>query len=220
MKKITNFSLTLLLFTVFWCDNLMAQNAFTDGSISYKVIRVDGPEYLKSLMRGSRSTYHVKGQLSSFQSTMMNGMMKSSVITNHETDSSYMLNDMLGDQTAILLDVPEQESAFEITYYPKVTKEILGYTCHKALVKFKGGAVTLFVTEEITAPNQLTRQYTGLKGFPLVYDMTQNGVTLTFQASAISHLVPDAALFLIPDAYKRMSLEAYERMMKEKHGMR
>jgi len=219
MHKKTIYSLLVTMAVLVMNLDLSAQKKFTNGSISFKVIQVDGPEYLKSFIRGGRSTIHIKEDMMNTELYMMNGMVQSEVITNNQTDTSFMLNDMMGDKTAVLLDDVTPEDGIKISYDKKDKKEIVGYTCHKVSIKFKGGKIDMYVTDDIKAPNQLFRAYPGLKGFPLEYDMAKNGVTLTFQASTISHIVPEDTKFLIPDDYKRMTMKEFEAMMKGKSGM-
>lgn len=213
MVRISIFSCLLAVFSCFASIGLQAQKAFTEGSVSYKVIQVDGPTYLKSMIRGGKASVHIKGKLVNAELTIMNGMMHSQTITDHKTDTSYMLNDMMGKKTAVLLEDPTLGDTIKINYFKEETKQILGYTCHKAVLKSKKGITTVYVTDDIPVKSQLSRFYKELSGFPLEYELTRDGVTMTFQASAINHESPPVSKFLIPEDFKRMTISEFESMM-------
>ncbi len=219
MNRFTVFSFLLVLFSLMMTIEMTAQKEFTNGSISYKVITIDGPDYLKPMMKGGRARLHIRDHMVNLELNMMKGMVKSQRITNHKTDTSYMLNQMMGDKTAVLLDTPDFSTPYEISYNKKATKEILGYSCHQAIIKLEDTTVKLYVTDKISALNQFKHSYGDLKGFPLEYVMDQNGVTLTFQASAISHEVPDPSKFVIPTDFELMTLAEFEAAMRGKAGM-
>lgn len=213
MVRISVFSALLAVFCCFMSVGLSAQKSFTEGSVTYKVIQIEGPEYLKSFLRGGKATVHTKGQLVNAEIKMMNGMMHTQTIVNLETNTSYMLNDMMGEKTAVLLDDPTIDDTIKIKYYKKETRQILGYNCHKTIIKSKEGKTTVYVTDEIDAQSHLARFYKELKGFPLEYEVVKDGVTMTFQASTINHDSPPDSKFLIPEDYKQMTLEEFEAMM-------
>lgn len=213
MVRLSIFSVLFAVFCCFTSVGLEAQKAFTAGSISYKVVQIDGPQYLKSLIRGGKASVHTKGHLVNTELKMMNGMMHSQTITNHKTNTSYMLNDMMGDKTAVLLDDRTIGDTIKIKYYKKETKQILGYNCYKTILKSKEGTTTVYVTDEINAQSQLSRFYKELKGFPLEYEVFKDGVTITFQASAINYDAPPDSKFQIPEDYKQMTMAEFESMM-------
>lgn len=222
MKKIFNLALLALSMVIYTTSISEAQKKFTTGTISYKVIDLDGPEQVKMFMDGTTMDNHFSGDLVRTDMNMMGGMMTTKVITNGRTNTGTMLNDIMGKKIAVDMGSLDNNKIspdkFEIIYDKKETKEIAGYKCHKTTVKSEGGTVNLYVTEKISVPSQLSKQYEGLKGFPLQFEMDQNGMKMVLQATEVTHKKIDDSIFVIPDDYEKMTMKEFQESMQSLGG--
>jgi GLPGLI family protein len=94
------------------------------------------------------------------------------------------------------------------------TKEIAGFKCRKAIASQKdGGDIIIYCTNDIIAKNQgFADQYKGIEGFPMEYQMTQNGMNMKFVAKSVSKEKVDASKFTIPKDYKITTKEEIAKM--------
>lgn len=223
MKKLFNISLLTLAALVFTVSFADAQKKFSNGTIKFELLDVEGPDEVKMFMKNTTLDINVNGDMVKNDINMMGGMMEMSFISNMGNKTGTMLMNMMGKKTAVPIEnVDEQmekSPKFNIEYYKKDIKEIAGYKCHKALVKMEDGtSMVFYVTEKITAHSQFTKQYEGLEGFPLQLDMDQGGMKMTLKATEVSHKAPDKSIFKIPSGYEEMTMEEFEKSMKSLGG--
>ncbi len=223
MKKLFNISLLTLAALVFTISFAEAQKKFTNGTIKFQLVDVEGPEQAMMLMKNTTLNINVNGNLVKNEINMMGGMMEMGFLTNMDEKKGTMLMNMMGKKSAISIDnmndQMDKAPKFDIEYNKKDTKEIAGYKCHKATIKMEDGSSNVFyVTEKISAFSQFTKQYEGLEGFPLQLDVDQNGMKMTLKATEVSHVKPDESIFKIPAGYEEMTMEEFEKSMKSLGG--
>ncbi len=96
------------------------------------------------------------------------------------------------------------------------TRTIAGYDCKKAIlrneVKGKTIEVPIWYTEEISG--QPFRQFQGLKGFPLAFESSANGIKVKKVAKKVEKReVSDSLFNYHPEGYTTRSLEEFQKMM-------
>jgi GLPGLI family protein len=212
MKRIL-LSLYLLVFTI----GLFAQKQF-EGKVVYGITYENLPAGMEAMasMLPSEIKIYIKDNMSRTEQSM--GMAGNQiVISDNKTETGTMLMDMMGQKYFVKMDnnsTKNAKSAAEPKYnYLTETKEIAGYKCKKAEVTMEGidESFSVFYTEDI--PYGSNKQFKGLKGFPLEYEIAANGLNMHVSAKQIANeKVPDA-FFKIPDGYQEMSQEDLMKMM-------
>ena len=196
-----------LLFTSVFAASVTAQGF--EGKITMK-LDYDLPEEMQSqaAMLPTESIAYYKSNSSRIETESMFGQQ--TFIVN-EKKESILLIDMMGQKIAMKLDIPEeQESEKPTIEYVKGSKEIAGYTCKKAIVKYKNEEVEVYYTEEIKAHSD---KISGLKGFPMEYQVTSKGMTIkTTVTEVLIESVPDDK-FTISEEYTLMTFEEFQNMM-------
>lgn len=95
--------------------------------------------------------------------------------------------------------------------YIDETKNIAGYICKKALVYMPSSTkpFTVYYTNKIPA-EAYNIVYKGLKGFPLYFEKSDNGVTSFTQAISIHPQKQEDTKFLLPEKFKLLSMEEFK----------
>ncbi|OFZ53594.1 MAG: hypothetical protein A3D92_09710 [Bacteroidetes bacterium RIFCSPHIGHO2_02_FULL_44_7] len=222
MKSI--FSLFAGLLVSFTC---LAQ--INEGSISYKVdfvINGSEQEAMASMMAGSQMTMHYKDGSTRVE-VAMGTMMKMVTVSSLNSDKVLLLMDipMANMKYAVLTDVKTTEET-PITKMPKLdirhvneTKEILGYSCKKAILTDESGLEYVFwYTDGITAHKggQSYLNY-GVPGFPLEYEIFQSGFRMKMTATSLETKIDPTksqSLFLmeVPAGYEVKDLKDLNAM--------
>lgn len=221
MKKHLVLSFILLLSATI---NTFAQK-LTEGKIIYEIsfpeteIDADQQE-----MMPKESMIFFKENLLRMEMKMMG--MSTIVISNSKDNSATTLMDMMGNKYAIKMtaaDIQKEKakmtgSKYEIKLTTE-TKIIAGYKCKKAIATSKeGNDIVIYYTSEIIARNQgFNEQYKGIDGFPMEYQMSQNGMNMKFVAKSVSKEKVDSAKFGIPPEYKLTTKEELGKMFGGGH---
>lgn len=151
------------------------------------------------------------------QNTMMGSQI---VITDKKSESSILLMDMMGQKIAINMPSPtEEEKAKEklpTFKYDDKTKKIAGYKCKHSVMSIEdenGETIEtdVYYTEDI--PADANNKLKGLKGFPLEYSITTQGMSMTLTAKTISKEKYSASEFSIPEGYSEMTMEEFQKSM-------
>lgn len=231
MKNVT----FLLLFAVSFLvgKEAFAQKKLKAGSITMEMeMTFDDPATQSQIeMMGANTMEFLiqfDGKKSRTSISGMGGMMDMSTIIDMKAKKGLMLQSMMGQQMATVLDkeMIEKQFASQTDQSDDVeiiktteTKEILGYKCQKYILKVTEGetdvAMELYVTTELEIPNsQFQAQYGGggkIEGFPLLIvanDVENQGQTMSMriEAQEISDEKPDADLFdlSIPEGYEEV----------------
>jgi GLPGLI family protein len=179
---------------------LSAQNR--EGSITYTLtISVPGNDKAAEMMNGSTMTLFYKDG-STRSEVNMGGMMTMATISTANSDKVLMLMDvpMANMKYATLTSVEEAEKSpmaqkpnFKISYENE-TKEILGYTCKKAILTTDTGAQSVFwyTTDILAHTSGQTYLNFGLGGIPLEYEVVQQGMLIQFTATDLQKSIDES----------------------------
>ena len=124
--------------------------------------------------------------------------------------------DMMGKKFAVKIaasDIEkEMEKAGEIEVIKtEETRDILGYTCKKAIVKLKdsGQEMTVYYTDELSTgiENSNNPMFKDIDGMMLEFSMVQNGMDMHFTAVNIEKKKVSDSEFEIPEGYEEITQE-------------
>ncbi len=210
---------TILLFfilcSISCLSPLLAQESF-EGKILYKIAYTNIPEQMKNYesMLPKELSIFIKGNKSRIEQNQMMG--KNTIVSDMDNKSGFIEMEMAGQKMRMNVSTEEFkkdiESAPEIEYLEE-TKTIAGYPCKKAVMKDESGtvAMTIFYTEKIS--NKAQKEFAGLKGFPLQYSMTQQGISMEMIAESVTkQSVPDNS-FAKSEGYHDISKDDLKKMM-------
>ena len=218
MKFILKSTITFfLLIILFICNNtLFAQSNF-EGKIVYTISYTDLPEEMKGYesMLPKDMTITMKGNKSRVEQSQMMG--KNIIVSDMDNKNGFIEMDMGGQKFRVNISTEEfkqeEESIPSNAEYLEGSKMILGYDCKKAIIKDESGntVMTVFYTDKII--NKAQKEFVGLNGFPLEYNMTQQKMSIKMSASEITEqTVPDET-FNKSEGYKDISQEDLQKMM-------
>lgn len=208
------------LFTVLLGFTLVTTAQVTEAKIAYEIkMSSDNPEVEMQLamMQGSTLEMVFSGDKSR-QNVSMGGFMNTTTISDSESGETLTLMDGMMGKMAMRMnanDIPDEESEqaddFDLEFVDE-TKEILGETCHKAIMIDGDGNESVFwYSKEIQAPKTESQYFQkGIPGLPLEFSIVTPEVTMTFSATEfITKLKKSDKNFSmeIPDGYKEMSPE-------------
>lgn len=224
MKKIS----LLLAGLVLSATGTFAQ--IKEGSATYSLdLSSDDPNMQAAIgmMAGSTITTYFKDGASRLEVAM--GMMNMTTVSDGTSGQVLILTEIpsFNMKYAMKTSATELESSektaedlpdFDIRYENE-TKEILGYTCKKAVITDEDGVESTFwYTEDIfiikTGQAYLNEK---VPGFPLEYDMYRNGMKISAKATAVDTKIDKKKvkeLFSteIPAGYVEKTLEDFKRM--------
>ena len=220
MKKALLNSLCLLMLLAFTeCavpEKATAQKAF-EGKVVYVITYDNLPEGMEEFaaMMPSESVLYIKNHLSRSEQSV--GMGASQVtITDSKKKTAVLLMDMMGQKLmtkvgkAYFKEIEKKKPKIELL---DETKEIAGYTCKKAelTVDSSGNPIIIYYTDEI--PNRMDAPFNGMDGFPLEYELSNEGMVITFSAKEVVKIkVPDE-LFTIPNGYQEVDMDNLGKML-------
>ena len=95
------------------------------------------------------------------------------------------------------------------------TKTIAGYKCTKYNVTTDGETMEVFVTEDIPMPDNYyeNSQVKGVKGVPMQYTMTSQGMNMTMTAKEVKKGGVNNSMFMITDDYQKVTPEEFSKML-------
>lgn len=208
---------SIILFAILFLTqiSLFAQGNF-EGKIVYQISYKDLPAEMKNYeaMLPKEMTIQLKGNKSRVEQNQMMG--RNVVVSDMDRKNGFMEMEMGGQKLRMNISTEEfdqQESKIENIEYVNETRNIAGYPCKKAIIKDDGGnlVMTLFYTEKIK--NRAQKQFIGLKGFPLEYSMTQNGINMLMTASVVSEESISDGIFEKSEGFQDISQADLQKMM-------
>ncbi|MCP4438355.1 MAG: hypothetical protein GY810_05370 [Aureispira sp.] len=153
----------------------------------------------------------------------MGSMMNTTTVVDNKDKKGIVLMSipMMQKNNASKLDKEYLEKATEdqanqkptkVEYDPKSKKTIAGYDCYKAIVELANleEPAIVYITEKLKPNTEgLNMKFANLKGFPLYYEIKQQGMTITMEAKEISTKAPDKSMFSleIPAEYTEVDIE-------------
>lgn len=188
-----------------------------EGSVVYSM-EIEGMEMdptTQSMLGTMETKIFVKGDKSRTEVNM--AMAKNITIADSKKKTATVLMDVMGMKYALKVgseDMAREEEAskdIKINYIDE-TKEIAGYKCKKAQITNKENiTVNVFYSEEI-AGGSYDNKFKGLKGFPMEYEMNQNGMKMLITANEVRKEKVDDKIFEIPEGYKETTKEELQKM--------
>ena len=213
MKKIV-FAISVLLLGITEV-NAQKKSAF-EGVVVYDMSFGGSglPPEAIAMLKGSTITMYMKDHMR--REDMKTPIATSSNILDEKSKTMVNLMDMVGKKYLIRsseneLKKEEENTVVSAINYSEETKTIAGYKCKKAdvTVKINQGkeeTVTVFYTDKLPY-SDFRAAYKGLKGFPMEYTITQNGMKLSLTASKVSKEAVGDDKFAIPSGYTETTLE-------------
>ncbi len=198
----------------------IAQKKF-EGTIMFEISYEDLPAEMAAMeaMMPDEMVTRVKGEKSRLEQSMGMGM-STVTITDMKKGSGIVLMDMMGKKVAMEMTKEELEKMDKKKAaqkkpefkYVDGTKEIAGYKCKRAMVVIEGaGELEVYYTEDL--PSGASKQFEGLKGYPLQYTISQGPMKVKFTAKSVKQEKLNNTLFEIPDGYDKMTYQEFEKMM-------
>ena len=188
--------------------------------ITYKVTLTGSgvTEEMKNYMPKTM-TLSIKGNKSRSEMVMMMG--KTVSISDGDAKTTIVLMDMMGQKIAVQSTPEEVQS--ELDKGPKTsvnvtgeTKDILGYTCKKAIITFEGEdtEVIVYYTDELgtKALNFDNPQFKDIDGLMLEYEIPEEEFNMQFTAVSIEKTNVDDSAFTIPEGYQIKTIEEMKGM--------
>ncbi|MDR2834988.1 MAG: hypothetical protein LBV69_02125 [Bacteroidales bacterium] len=149
-------------------------------------------------------------------------------VFDHKTGAGIILIDIMGQKIAAEMskeyfDETKEKAGLNATEEPTInyideTKTIAGYKCKKAeVVNNDGETMEVYYTEDIILSDEtkdkLITGMKGLKGIPMEYTMTSQGISMKFKVKEVLAKKPKSGLFVIDDDYQKMTMEEFLQMM-------
>ena len=209
-----------LLLTVFLFSSFITPPKEFKGVITYKVTLTGSgvTDEMKNYMPKTM-TLSIKGNKSRSEMVMMMG--KTVSISDGDAKTTIVLMDMMGQKIAVQSTPEEVQS--ELDKGPKTsvnvtgeTKDILGYTCKKAIITFEGEdtEVIVYYTDELgtKALNFDNPQFKDIDGLMLEYEIPEEEFNMQFTAVSIEKTNVDDSAFTIPEGYQIKTIEEMKGM--------
>lgn len=208
-------SILNLLF-LFFTTSLFAQSDF-EGIIDFSISYIELPAEMKGYeaMLPKEMSITMKGNKSRIEQSQMMGT--NVIVSDMDKKNGFIEMDMGGQKLRMLITTDEFEKEenkpLSNIEYLDETKNILGYACKKAIMKNDLGdtVMIVFYTKEIR--NKAQKEFVGLEGFPLQYNMTQQKMTMEILATGINKQTVLDGSFEKNEGFKDISQADLQKMM-------
>jgi len=220
MKK--NFTFRGLLLTIFALFSLQSYAQDFEGVITYKITLTGSgvTDDIKAMMAKSM-ILTIKGDKSRTDMSMGTGKTVTAGIADAESKTAVTLMDMMGQKFAIKMNSEEIIKEMGDTNNISVettneTKEILGYTCKKAIITSIDDSteLTAYFTDELATRdiNFDNRLFRNINGVMLEYEIPNQMFTMHFEAVSVEKKNVDESEFTIPDGYQIKTKEEINQL--------
>jgi len=203
-------TLSLIALSVFFCIQSFGQSKF-EGKISYTITYDQIPEAIKMYesMLPKTSAIYVKGENTRLEQSMALGS-EQVVISNGKQNKVTVLINMLGQKYYMESSGDDGTAKSNIEILDE-TKEIAGYKCKLAEITTENqdDPILVYFTGDI---NATSNQFQDLNGFPLEYEIVNDGMRMTMTAIKVSEEKVDKNLFVIPEGYQLMTEDMIKSM--------
>lgn len=197
-----------------------------EATLKYELtMESDDPEVQSqmAMMANSTMTMFMKGKMFRQETNMGNGLMVTTSVVNGETKKGIVLMEGMMGKIASPFDTEEQKEKSEEEdvdveiEFTDETKEILGFTCKKAIIyDEEGNELVYWYTEELEAPeNEGKYLNQKIPGMPLEFSIEQPQVTMVFKAVDYDDKVKKAKEKFdtsVPEGYTEKSMEEIQQM--------
>ena len=218
MKR--NLTISWLFIAVFTLFSFQTFAKEFKGVVTYKIsIEGSGVTDEMKAMMPKTMTMTVKGNKARME--MIMSMGKTVTITDGDAKTSISLMDMMGQKIAIQ-STPE-EIMKDLTDGPEVkvevtseTKDILGYTCKKAIITSVEDDLEMIVyfTEELGSKelNFDNPQFKDINGLMMEFEMPNEMFSMHFTAVSVEKKNVEDSEFTIPEGYQIKTKEEMKSM--------
>lgn len=229
MKYISSAIMCLLMI---FTNQIIAQDVTSSGYVKMEItdIKADDPSIQAQvgMMKGTVTEVFFDKDMALTTMSMMGGMMETKTLVNVAEKTGFMLFniEMLGqkvkvDLTETMTEQAEQSKDLEldIKYYPEETKEILGYTCYKAVIKQNVGGqdseLVLYITEDIKTASSPIQGIDGakIKGYPLEYSMNTQGISMVYSATEFKKEIDPKVFDISTEGYEEKTMKEFQKSM-------
>ena len=131
------------------------------------------------------------------------------IITDYDKQTMRMQLEIPGAKYQMIMDeeLKAQTGAITNISYTGEKREIAGYPCEKAKVTGPDGEVTdVWFSEKINVDGQ-EKMWGALKGFPLEFSKTNQGITMLYSAETVKPGKVKAEVFVMPTEYQPITQE-------------
>lgn len=225
MKSIAKFMMLGLILASFSTATIAQKSkAASEAHVQY-TITAEGS--MASMISGSTLELFFNPNNAKMVANVMSGMVKVDMRLDGKTKTGMMLMDMMGQKKVVQMDnkamkegedkaTNEKPSAPTIEYINKY-KKIAGYKCQMAKMTSEGMSAIVYITDKIMPANFGEFDFmkmTGLKGFPLAWEINEQGNSVKMEATAVSlDKLPKATFDMtVPSGYEKMEMEDLQNM--------
>lgn len=223
MKNLIFLFVILLAFSS--CQQKEIGKPITQGRIEYDITypNLDSGNVLVKFMPDKMTTY-LKNDVYKVEFVAGLGLFKTGYISNNINQTMNYILKLVNVKYQSAYDtsgvkglndgIPEYKVEFT-----NVSKEIAGYTCYEALIKFnneKYPDFKVYYTNRLplTSPNWCNPLHK-IPGLMFEYELTKYGLTMKFTATGVYEEIIDDAEFKIPKDYEEISNKRMEYKLKE-----
>ncbi|RNL87064.1 DUF4412 domain-containing protein [Sinomicrobium pectinilyticum] len=205
-----------------------AQKIFDNGAITYKMTtRAQDPQAGEIAMEADVEFHIAEKEARTAMTMNVMGMaIKMESLINSESRTGLVLMEFFGQKMAARVtpddydDLVQKNKDFEVEKVVPAheTREILGYSCKKAIATTKEGMeLEVYYTESIkpvSIDGLGNINMKGINGLPLAYTMQTPDAHLTFEATKIKEgdVDPSDFNYDIPEGYEEISYSQLSRM--------
>lgn len=172
-------------------------------------------------MRGSTQDIYFNQDMQKVVSSMMGGMMTTTIVSDMSKKESRTYMDVMGQKYLVRnpLSDADADDDTEVVIDPSKTKKIAGYTCKYAKIMPKSDdgqnvMVEMYFTEDIQLVGSVSGQVNtkGIKGAPLEMSVSAQGFKMKYETKKIlDKLGKDP--FTEPKGFKEVSQEELQKLM-------
>lgn len=200
----------------------IAQRKVSDITIVYDAVINTGTAEpkLADAFDGATTTVYLKANLS--RSEMVSALASFTTIHDARSGAAVVMQEVGGQKLLIRMtgdDWKDKNRKYEGINFTNTaeTKTLAGYTCKKAIANLKDGtSFSVYYTTDIVPENgDYNSQFSGLKGLPLEYELTQGKLNIRYVVSQVSLNPVPVSKFDIPKTgYREMTYEESKKGRK------
>lgn len=198
----------LLLSSIIFVNISIINAQLTSGFIEYNLHFIELPaevEAYKDMLPTSQQIFFKDSILKEDIFSLYG--LKQTKFVNYYTGNIKLFVDYNNHKASVLLPINQQNS-LNIKYINDTSAFYKGYTVKKANVTFNDGyTFDIWYTTEI--PSHYSNEFSGLKGFPLIFESTLEGLRVIYTFNKIEHKTLPIGFMDNPIGYQSMSLEEF-----------
>ena len=196
--------------------SIFAQDYF-EGEISYTIEYLQVPEGMKEMQNflPTKMKFMAKGTQYKVVNEIPEKDDQVNVMNNFD-GSGFLLMNFLGHKIALINDPEEVHKENAVYFQAEVEdlneeKDLLGYECEKVRFICDGDTSEVYFTSDFLSPEY---KYMKLKGLPLEYVSSKDGLILKVTATEIEEKEISEIEFVIPTDYEEMTKDELEELFE------